>query len=178
MIRLLSYLPALVFSIMCSPSTLIAADLSTLYLFSGASDGGYPFDGLLMDSSGKLYGTTATGGDLTMGNGLGLGTVFEYSTTTQQLTTLSTFEGSNGSNPDGNLISDSAGDLYGTTSGGGQYNDGTVFEIAAGTGNINTLASFNGTNGAIPYSGLGGRRCRQSVRNDGKRGIKQPRNRL
>ena len=50
--------------------------------------------------------------------------------------------------PYGGLIMDSSGNLYGTTSGGGASNDGTVFELAHGSGTITTLASFNGTNGS------------------------------
>ncbi len=48
------------------------------------------------------------------------------------------------------LIMDSSGNLYGTADAGGAINedDGTVFEVAKGSGTITTLASFNGTNGA------------------------------
>ena len=49
---------------------------------------------------------------------------------------------------------DSSGNLYGTTERGGTSNDGTVFEVAEGSGTITTLASFNGTNGADPEGGL------------------------
>jgi uncharacterized repeat protein (TIGR03803 family) len=68
------------------------------------------------------------------------------------LTNLVTFDGTNGSGPSG-LISDAAGNLYGTTCGGGVNGDGTVFELAAGTHALSTLVSFNGTNGSGP-SGL------------------------
>jgi uncharacterized repeat protein (TIGR03803 family) len=61
-------------------------------------------------------------------------------------------------NPSAGLIADAAGDLFGTTQGGGANLDGTVFEIAkTGSGYANapaTLASFNGTNGGSPDSGL------------------------
>ena len=43
---------------------------------------------------------------------------------------------------------DSSGNLYGTTVRGRRLDDGTVFELAQGSGTITTLASFNGTNGA------------------------------
>ena len=46
--------------------------------------------------------------------------------------------------PSGGLIMDSSGNLYGTTSEGGASGDGTVFELATGSGTITTLASFNG----------------------------------
>ena len=73
------------------------------------------------------------------------------------LTTLASFNGTNGFDPEGGLIADASGNLYGTTGqcgayytgpGPGETGYGTVFEIAAGTNNaITTLASFNGTNG-------------------------------
>ena len=70
------------------------------------------------------------------------------------LTTLVSFNGTDGDNPHAGLIADAAGDLFGTTRGGGANGDGTVFEIAkTGSGYASTpttLVSFNGTNGAIP----------------------------
>ena len=46
------------------------------------------------------------------------------------LTTLVSFNGTNGSEPSSGLVADSAGDLFGTTYSGGTSGDGTVFEIA------------------------------------------------
>ena len=57
------------------------------------------------------------------------------------------------SDPYAGLIMDSSGNLYGTTESGGADGDGTVFELAKGSGTITTLASFNGTNGEIPMAG-------------------------
>jgi uncharacterized repeat protein (TIGR03803 family) len=66
--------------------------------------------------------------------------------------------GTFGSYPNGGLIADAAGDLFGTTEMGGANGDGTVFEIAkTGEGYLSTpatLKSFNGANGANPYAGL------------------------
>jgi uncharacterized repeat protein (TIGR03803 family) len=71
------------------------------------------------------------------------------------LTTLVSFDGTNGEDPIAGLIADANGNLFGTTEGGGAYGLGTVFEIAkTATGYANTpttLVSFNGTNGAHPY---------------------------
>jgi uncharacterized repeat protein (TIGR03803 family) len=50
--------------------------------------------------------------------------------TQPELTTLVSFNGTNGTNPTGSLIADAHGDLFGTTSGGGANGWGTVFEIA------------------------------------------------
>ena len=73
-------------------------------------------------------------------------------------TTLVSFNGTNGEDPDAGLIADAAGDLFGTTVSGGANGDGTVFEIAkTGSGYASTpttLVSFNGTNGDGPYAGL------------------------
>ena len=63
-----------------------------------------------------------------------------------------------GSRREHGLIADAAGDLFGTTSVGGAYGDGTVFEIAnTASGYASTptvLASFNGANGSSPFAGL------------------------
>ena len=84
----------------------------------------------------------------------GYGTVFELAKGSGTITTLASFNGTDGANPYGGLIMDSSGNLYGTAADGGASGDGTVFELAKGSGTITTLASFNGTNGANPYGGL------------------------
>ena len=74
---------------------------------------------------------------------------------TLSLTTLASFGAHRTVHgPVGGVIMDSSGNLYGTTAGGGANRDGTVFELAQGSGTITTLASFNGTNGATPQAGL------------------------
>ena len=85
-----------------------------------------------------------------MGGADGDGTVFEIAKSTGQLTTLATFTGANGENPYGTVISDAAGDLFGTTAHGGPGGEGTVFQIAKSTGALTTLATFTGANGASP----------------------------
>jgi uncharacterized repeat protein (TIGR03803 family) len=59
-----------------------------------------------------------------------------------------------GANSRSALAADASGNLYGTTSIGGVNGVGTVFEIAAGSAGLTTLAAFNGTNGAQPYGGV------------------------
>ena len=75
---------------------------------------------------------------------------------TYTLTTLLSFDGSNGAYPDAGLIADANGDLFGTTMVGGANDDGTVFELVndSGTYTPTTLLSFNGSNGATPHAGL------------------------
>ena len=56
--------------------------------------------------------------------------------------------------PSGGLVADASGNLYGTGSYGGDQEVGDVFKVAAGTGVITTIASFNTTNGAYPQAGV------------------------
>jgi uncharacterized repeat protein (TIGR03803 family) len=121
--------------------------LTTLASFTGANGLG-PEGSLTLDAAGDLLGTTAEGG------ATGIGAVFEIAKSTGAITNLASFTGANGSSPYGGLISDAAGDLFGTTYFGGTDDDGTVFEIAKSTGALTTLASFTGANGADPEGSL------------------------
>jgi uncharacterized repeat protein (TIGR03803 family) len=104
-----------------------------LYSFKGvnAGDGSGPLAGLVMDSSGNLYGTTFRGGS-SIGAG---GTVFELVNSSGSYTeeVLHSFPypgaGGDGSVPEAGLIMDSSGNLYGATTGGGTFTAGTVFEL-------------------------------------------------
>ncbi len=112
------------------------------------TDGARPWGGVIMDSSGNLYGTTEAAGPY------GYGTVFELPKGGGTVTTLASFNGTNGANPYSGVIMDSSGNLYGTTEQGGACEDGTVFELPKGSGTVTALASFNGTNGQDPYDGV------------------------
>ena len=100
------------------------------------------------DAHGNLYGTSGGGG------AFGDGSVFELPHGTATVQTLASFDGENGSGPDGPLALDASGDLYGTTFAGGPVDDGTVFKIAHDTTTIQTRATFDKTNGAEPSGGL------------------------
>lgn len=93
------------------------------------TDGVGPNGPLVFDSAGNLYGTTYLGGSYASG----YGTVFELTPGVDGAWTekiLHNFgSGKDGYHPEGSLIVDSAGDLYGTTSAGGLYGEGTVFEL-------------------------------------------------
>ncbi len=99
---------------------------TTLISFTGAN-GSFPVGGLIADAAGDLFGTTDEGG------ADGGGTVFEIVKTKHGYAsapiTLVNFTGANGVRPYGSLITDAAGDLFGTTTAGGADGDGTVFEI-------------------------------------------------
>jgi uncharacterized repeat protein (TIGR03803 family) len=119
--------------------------ITTLATFSGGRGGQWPASALIMDNNGNLYGTTQ-GGGAPYG-----GTVFELGLPSDTLTTLASFNGSDGADPVAPVIMDSGGNVYGTTEYGGASNDGTVFELAHGSGTITTLASFRGA-GTATYS--------------------------
>jgi len=128
--------------------------LTTLHGFSGA-DGQAPVAGLVQARDGNFYGTTAGGG--ASGNCLhGCGTVFKI-TLQGALTTLYSFNGSDGAGPTAKLVQASDGNFYGTTQNGGANDQGTVFEITP-SGTLTTLYSFcsqvNCPDGAHPYAGL------------------------
>ena len=121
--------------------------LATLVHFDGTK-GASPSGPLILGADGNYYGTTSYGGT----NG-GKGTVFRM-TPAGALTSLFSFNGTNGSNPYSGVMQGQDGALYGTTLlGGTNGNWGTVFRITT-NGAFSSLFSFNGTNGANPYGGL------------------------
>ena len=125
-----------------------AGTFTTLATFS---NGQRPRGGLIADASGTFYGTTFRGGAFDEGTVFSLapsGVSRSYS-----LTTLANFNGANGALPIGELVADATGVLYGTTSSGGAFGQGTVFSIDR-TGTLATLVDFNGANGSLPSGGL------------------------
>jgi uncharacterized repeat protein (TIGR03803 family) len=125
---------------------LLSATITSLASF--ADYGANPYAGVVEDSSGDLFGTTQSGGASNDG------TVFEIKAGSGAVTTLASFNGANGENPDSSVVEDSSGNLFGTTGTGGANGDGTVFEIKAGSGAVTTLVSFNGTNGQYPVGAI------------------------
>jgi uncharacterized repeat protein (TIGR03803 family) len=103
---------------------------STLHSFSGGSDGKYPYAGVSFDAAGNLYGTTVYGGNTTCSCGI----VFKLTPTaggSWSFIAQHRFSGypRDGAFPYAAVVIDSAGNLYGTTAGGGAYNNGTVYEL-------------------------------------------------
>jgi len=118
---------------------------TTLYTFTGASDGGNPGTGVILDSSGNIYGTTSAGGTANCG------TVFKLSGSTS--TTLYSFTcGTDGGIPEGSVIRDTGGNLYGTTYSGGNlacnapYGCGVVYKISS-SGAFKVLYTFCSSGG-------------------------------
>jgi uncharacterized repeat protein (TIGR03803 family) len=136
---------------------------TTLVSFNG-SNGQQPEAGLTADANGDLFGTTSGGGANNDGTAFEIKNIGTAAAPVYAgaLTTLVSFNGSNGQQPEAGLTVDADGDLFGTTYGGGAYGDGTIFEIR-NTGTLaapvyastpTTLANFNGSNGWGPEAGL------------------------
>ena len=116
-----------------------------LYAFSGGPDGASPYNGLVFDNAGNLYGTTTQGG------ASGNGTVFELSPSGGGWTetVIYSFQGGNdGSYPTAGLIFDQSGNLYGATASGGTGGGGTVFELSASGGSWTHSVLYNFTGSA------------------------------
>src|ERR1019366_4493772 len=109
------------------------------------NDGQNPLANLISDSAGNLYGTTSVGGMY------GKGIVFEVSPNGAETILHNFGNGNDGQTPFGNLIFDSGGNLYGTTSAGGLYGKGTVFMLSP-NGAETVLYNFgSGGDGQNPY---------------------------
>lgn len=148
---------------------------TVLYSFGANSqdDGGYPVASMIFDSAGDLYGTAAYGGGGGCNEtGKGCGAVFELSPKSGggwTETILHAFQNNNqdGTEPQGGLVRDAAGNLFGTTSAGGTTTGtcyimagcGTVFEVKPEGGGVweeRVLHNFlnNGKDGQNPYCTL------------------------
>lgn len=107
---------------------------TVLYRFNVAPDGFGPLAGLVVDPEGNGYGTTYFGGPGCAFGNFSCGTVFKLDKTGKE-TILHSFVGTDGANPWAGLVRDDAGNFYGTTAGGGNYNAcpvtgcGTVFKL-------------------------------------------------
>ncbi len=125
----------------------------SLYTFSGA-DGQGPRGALVSDGSNAFLGVTAGGG------ASNTGTVFKF-TTDGQLTSLYSFtaldgsgENADGAEPAAGPIIGMDGNLYGTTTAGGELGFGTIYRISA-DGQLTVLHAFAcGNDGGIPLGGL------------------------
>jgi uncharacterized repeat protein (TIGR03803 family) len=106
------------------------------------------YGGVTFDASGNLFGTTGSGGANNQG------TVWELVKGSHSITTLASFNGTNGNLPRAGATLDASGNLFGTTQNGGATNQGTVWELAKGSGTITALASFDVTNGELPLGGV------------------------
>lgn len=112
---------------------------TTLFSFTQLNNGNAGLTGLIRDGKGNLYGSDDQ-------------SIFKLRPDGSEKL-LYTFSGSDGENPNGDLLRDKAGNLYGTTHNGGADGKGVVFEIAA-DGTETTLYNFQGgSDGYAPDSG-------------------------
>jgi uncharacterized repeat protein (TIGR03803 family) len=172
-------LPTFIFLITHSAQAQYAP--SVPYTFTGSADGASPAASLIFDSKGNVYGTAAYGGDTSGANctganpPIGCGIVFELTPPPSgsgpwTQTVLYTFTGgSDGAYPESSLTFDSQGNLYGTTSNGGDLKDticltlggcGVVFELTppksgSGPWTETPIYTFTaGNDGSVPYSNV------------------------
>jgi uncharacterized repeat protein (TIGR03803 family) len=135
-----------------------ASRYNVLYQFRMPKNGQGPSGNLIMDAAGNLYGTTQSGG------ADGFGTVFRLKPNPDgswSESVLHSFTETDGASPLSGVISDDAGDLYGTTSGGGDPSCpagcGVVFKLtrnAGGTWAESVLHAFTGVDGNDPEGGV------------------------
>jgi uncharacterized repeat protein (TIGR03803 family) len=105
----------------------MTGQLATLHSFcseSACRDGDLPYGSLLQGTDGNFYGSTGIGGTSGKCEG-GCGTLFELTRT--GLSTLMSFDSTNGAHPYGAIIQDTSGRFYGTAYSGGESDDGVVF---------------------------------------------------
>ena len=136
----------------------LAQQAKALHSFTGGVDGQNPNGGVVIDTSGNLYGTTVWGGTDRYG------TVFELTpsangTWTHKVLYSFLNNGKDGVAPEAGVVLDAKGNLYGTTFYGGTYGYGTVFELSpssSGGWTEKVLHSFNhnGKDGYEPYFGV------------------------
>ena len=149
----------------------------TLYSFKGGKDGYLPSGDLVFDGAGNLYGATYFGG----GKGTTCNPYYQYCGTVFELSppkikggkwtekVLHSFAGgSDGANPNGGLVLDSKGNVYGTTYGGGNESGecgslgcGTAFELTPPTQkgcawaeNVLHRFNYNTLDASSPTAGL------------------------
>jgi uncharacterized repeat protein (TIGR03803 family) len=124
---------------------------TTIYSFTGGSDGAYPYAPPVEGNDGNFYGTTTAGGNTTVCGG-GCGTIYKI-TPAGVLTTLYQFDITHGYEPYGPLVLGTDGNFYGTTPAGTTANAGVVFKISP-AGKFTLLFSFDSTHGETPFAGL------------------------
>ena len=148
-------------TLVLAPAAWAQSKYKTLYKFKGGKDGVYPTGRLIFDRAGGFYGTTSNGG------AHGLGTVFELTPARaeagpRRCSTISRVATTEPIPIAGGVSFDPAGNLYGTTSYGGEYGGGTVYKLAPnsdGSWSESVLYSFGadgwGTNGPLSIDAAG-----------------------
>ena len=148
-----------------------------LYSFQGGNDGDFPAGNLTFDKAGNLYGATQYGGGFGSCNApyfQNCGVVFRLSPPVKkggkwkEKVLYSFKSGTDGANPNGGLVLDSKGAIYGTTFSGGNQSCkadasvgcGTAFKLRPPTNNSGAWAEkqlhvfTGGDDGGLPSSGV------------------------
>lgn len=108
--------------------------LTTLHSFctqANCADGSYPQAGLIQASDGNFYGATNYGGIVGCYENAGCGTIFKINSA-GMLTTLHSFDGTDGDLPEAALVQNTNGIFYGATFGGGANCCGSVYGLSTG----------------------------------------------
>ena len=132
---------------------------------SSPRDGTFPTSPLSLDSQGNLYGTTHVGGAHACGTGAGCGMLFKLTPTSNgspwKESIIFQFRGGKiGQNPQGALLFDQGGTIYGADGAGGTgvgCGCGVIYSLTPGANGqwtYKTLHSFAGTDGALPWGDL------------------------
>jgi uncharacterized repeat protein (TIGR03803 family) len=148
-----------------APFSECVAAVTTVYSFcstSSCADGQMPVAGLLMDAAGDLYGTTENGGKYASGAVFKLVPNADKSAYTEHILKNFCVQVScpGGQAPEGDLIMDVDGNLYGTTYGGGKHFGGVVFKLTHGANGwgLRVIHEFcaksNCKDGGAPATGL------------------------
>jgi uncharacterized repeat protein (TIGR03803 family) len=122
-----------------------------LHSFASGTDGANPEGSLTMDSAGNLYGTTFAGG------ASGTGVVFKVTKGGEETVLYSFGGGTDGANPVAGVTLGSKGNLFGTTSAGGAYGNGTVFLVTPSKSGWKETILHNfalQNDGGVPYASL------------------------
>jgi uncharacterized repeat protein (TIGR03803 family) len=132
---------------------------TTLHSFTGgATDGSSPQGGVYFSSSGmELIGTTNVGGTGTTNCSSGCGTIFTISGLNTESILYSFKGGSDGQYPDGTLVADASGNLYGTTSTGGSNNfnrNGTLYMLTKSTSDYTYSQIYSFGSSSVPNDAL------------------------
>lgn len=137
-----------------------------LHSFAGGTDGAVPNGGLMLDSNGAVYGTSAYGGNQACNSDVGVGCGIAFKLASPKTTGRGWAEealhiftgGSDGAGPNASLVFDAHGSLYGTAGGGGKMQNGVVFRLQAGRSgrwNETVLYAFGDGNApCCPGAGL------------------------
>jgi uncharacterized repeat protein (TIGR03803 family) len=140
---------------------LAQSKLKTLHRFTIPNGGNHPHAGVIFDQSGNLYGTTYYGGHRDSGTVFKLAPNTNGSWTETVLYTFCTLsQCADGALPQAGLVFDQAGNLYGTTSEGGEPSGGVgvVFKLTPnkdGSWSENVIYTFTGQkDGGFPEAGL------------------------